>query len=196
MDKNNIVQSIKNIVEEQCKSKDNIFGYEIWTYHIAVVVKYSKLLSDKLDADKEIVEISALLHDYAAIKDKSMYEDHHIFGAMEAEIILKSFDYPMDKITKVKDCIMQHRGSIELEKSTKESICVASADAMAHIDQVPSLLHLAYCKKMMGVSEGAAWVLNKIQRSYNKICPEAKELIRWKYESSIKVLMEELDTAI
>ena len=87
-------------------------------------------------------------------------------------------------------------GSIELNKSTKESICVASADAMAHIDQVPSLLHLAYCKKMMGVSEGAAWVLNKIQRIYNKICPEAKELIGWKYESSIKVLMEELDTAI
>lgn len=196
MDKSLLVNCIKYIVEEQCKSKNNIFGYEIWTYHITVVVKYSKLLADILEADKEIVEIAALLHDYAGIKDKSMYEDHHIFGAMEAEKILKGFGYPLDKIDKVKECILQHRGSIELEKSTKESICIASADAMAHIDQMPSLLHLAYCKKLMGVNEGAEWVLKKLQRSYNKLCPEARLLMKEKYESAKRILMRELDTAI
>lgn len=186
---NDISASIRNIVEEQCKSEDNIFGYEIWTYHIAIVVKYAKLLADKLGADKEIVELAALLHDYASVKDKSMYEEHHVFGAIEAERILKDYKYDEVKIEKVKECILQHRGSVTLEKTTKEAICIASADAMAHIDQVPSLLHLAYCKKKLDVDKGADWVFNKIQRSWNKLCPEAKEIIKEKYESSKIMLL-------
>ncbi|MBU3179513.1 hypothetical protein KPL47_24930 [Clostridium estertheticum] len=76
------------------------------------------------------------------MKNSSMYKEHHMYGAIEAERILKGFNYPEEKIIKIKDCIIQHRGSVILERTTKESICLASADAMAHIDQVPSLLHL------------------------------------------------------
>lgn len=196
MDENLMIRFIKYIVEERCKSRNNVFGYEIWTHHITFVVKYSKSLAEILGADKEIVELAALLHDYAGIIDKAMYKDHHIFGAIEAEKLLNGFEYPEDKIAKVKECILQHRGSIESVKSTKESICIASADAMAHIDQMPSLLHLAYCKKNMSVNEGATWVLNKLQRSYYKLCPEAKALINEKYESSIRILMKEYEVAI
>ncbi|HEY5560423.1 MAG TPA: hypothetical protein VIK72_01470 [Clostridiaceae bacterium] len=59
---------------------------------------------------------------------------------------------------------------------------------MAHIDQVPSLLHLAYYKRKMGVSEGVKWVSEKLERSWNKLCPEAKEIIKSKYESAKIVL--------
>lgn len=59
---------------------------------------------------------------------------------------------------------------------------------MAHIEQVPSLLHLAYYKRNMGVTEGANWVSKKIQYSFNKICPEGQEIIRAKYESAQLVL--------
>lgn len=183
-----LIQAISNIVEEQSKKETNIFGYEGWTYHVTAVVKYAKLLAEILGADKEMVEIAALLHDYAGVKDSSMYKEHHIYGAIEAEKILKSFNYPEEKINKVKDCIIQHRGSVPLEKTTKESICIASADAMAHIDQVPSLLHLVYYKRKMDVSEGADWVSKKLERSWNKLCPEAKKIIKSKYESAKIVL--------
>jgi len=183
-----LIQSISNIVEEQSKKDTNVFGYEGWTYHVTIVVKYAKLLAERLGADKEIVEISALLHDYASVKDSSMYKEHHIYGAIEAERILKGFNYPEDRITRIKECIIQHRGSVTLERTTKESICVASADAMAHIDQVPSLLHLAYCKREMEISEGAKWVSEKLERSWNKLCPEAKEIIKDKYECAKIVL--------
>jgi putative nucleotidyltransferase with HDIG domain len=186
---NEIIKEISNLVEDQCKLDTNIFGYEIWTYHILVVVKYALLVAEQLGADKEIVEIAALLHDYASIKDKSMYEEHHAFGAIEAAKILNELNYPDDKIELVKECIIQHRGSVNLDKTTKESICIASADAMSHIDQVPSLLHLAYCKKKLDVSEGANWVRGKIERSWNKLCPEAKEITKHKYES-IKLILE------
>lgn len=183
-----LIQSISNIVEEQSKKDTNVFGYEGWIYHVITVVKYAKLLAERLDADKEIVEIAALLHDYASIKDSSMYKEHHIYGAIEAEKILRGFNYPEEKINKVKDCIIQHRGSVPLERTTVESMCIASADAMAHIDQIPSLLHLVYYKRKMDVIEGAKWVSEKIERSWNKLCPEAKEIIKEKYESAKIIL--------
>jgi uncharacterized protein len=40
----------------------------------------------------------------------------------------------------------------------------------------------------MGVREGADWVSEKLERSWNKLCPEAKEIIKGKYESAKAVL--------
>ena len=106
------------------------------------VVKYAKLMAKKRGADEEIVEIAALLHDYASIKDYKLYKHHHIHGAEEAEKILKTVNYPMEKIEQVKQCIMSHRGSKMVKKPTKESICLT--DAMAHFDSISSLFRLAF----------------------------------------------------
>lgn len=183
-----ITKKIEQIVEEQCKADTNVFGYGIWTHHIVIVVKYARMLAHRLDADLEIVEISALLHDYASIKDKELYKEHHIHGATEAERILKKLNYPIERIEAVKDCILSHRGSISKEIKTKEALCIASADAMAHIDYIPSLLHLAYVKLEMNTDDGAKWVREKIERSWNKLCPEAREIMLDKYNSAINVL--------
>jgi putative nucleotidyltransferase with HDIG domain len=141
-----IVDSIEKLVKDACFNKTNIFGPGIWTHHIIFVVKYSKMLAEKLGAEQEIVELAALLHDYAGIKDSSKSEEHHIWGAKEAESILRSFNYPEVKIEKVKQCILSHRGSVVVQKNSVEEICVASADAMSHIDQVVSLLYAALRK--------------------------------------------------
>jgi 8-oxo-dGTP diphosphatase len=187
--KTELISTISKIVEQQCKSKDNIFGYEGWSCHIVSVVKHAKVLAKLLGANEEIVEIAALLHDYASVKDKDMYEEHHIYGAIEAQKLLQGLNYPQEKIDIIKDCIICHRGSVKKEQKTKEAVCVASADAMAHIDQVPSLLHLAYYNRKMDVKDGAEWVSRKIERSFNKLCPEAKDIMKEKYESA-KVVLE------
>jgi uncharacterized protein len=59
---------------------------------------------------------------------------------------------------------------------------------MAHIDNLPSLLHLAFVKKKMYIGEGAEWVKDKITRSWNKLSPEAKEIIKNKYDSAMMIL--------
>jgi uncharacterized protein len=181
MNKLEMIKDIERIVEDACKSDSNKYGYGIWSHHIVYVVKYAKLLAEKLDADPEIVEIAALLHDYAGIKDSSMTKEHHIHGAVEADRILTEFGYPKDKIKLVKDCIFSHRGSVPMERMTPEAECIASADAMTHVLQVPSLLHLAYVNHNLGIDEGKAWVLNKIERSMKKLCPEAREMIHEHY---------------
>jgi len=184
-----MINEIKIIVEDACKSDSNAYGYGIWTHHIVLVVKYAKLLAVKLHADTEIVEIAALLHDYAGIKDSTMTENHHIHGADEAQQILSRFNYPQDKIQKVKNCILTHRGSVPMKKLSLEAECIASADAMTHVFQVPSLLYLAYVKHGMGIDEGKEWVLKKVERSMSKLCPEAKVMVNEHYLTVKEVLI-------
>lgn len=180
----NIIEIIKKEVEDKCKSENNAYGYGIWTHHILNVVKYAKMLAERTGADHEVVEIAALLHDYAGIKNSEWTKEHHIHGAREAERILRGLDYCEEKIQLIKDCIISHRGSVRIEKTSKEAICVADADAMAHMDNIPSLLHLAYCHHNLGIDEGAEWVSRKIERSWDKISDDAKEIMKEKYESA------------
>lgn len=58
-----INESVEKMVERLCNKNANIYGYDAWGHHIVPVVKFSKMLAKKLGADKEIVELAALLHD-------------------------------------------------------------------------------------------------------------------------------------
>lgn len=179
-----MIKDIAKIVEEACKRDTNYFGYGIWTHHILNVVKYAKLMAKRIGADEEIVEMAALLHDYASIKDYDMYKDHHLHGANEAEKILKQFNYPAEKIYQVKHCIMAHRGSKTSQKMTKEALCLADADSMAHFDGISSLFYLAFFSHKMSIEEANDWLRGKLERSWNKLSQEAKEIIKDKYEAS------------
>ncbi len=183
-----MIQEIAKIVEEQCKKATNYFGFGAWTHHILPVVKYAKLMAKKVGADEEIVEIAALLHDYASVKKHDLYENHHIHGAEEAEEILEQFNYPKEKIEKVKQCIASHRASKQVEKQSKEALCVADADSMAHFDAVASLFFLAFQSHKMGIEEANDWLLSKLTRSYNKLSPQAKAIIKPKLEAARRLL--------
>ncbi len=183
-----MLSTLRYMVEAACRDEGNRFGYGIWTHHIVWVVDYGQLLAAKLGADPEVVEIAALLHDYASIKGLASNEDHHVAGAHEAERILKGLDYPAAKMHAVVSCILSHRGSVTLARTTPEAICLASADAMAHIRQVPSLLFLTYVQLGMSIDEGTAWVRAKLERSWHKMCPEAQTLIRDRYIAAQSML--------
>jgi len=183
-----LIHHLNMTVEAACKQPANIFGYGIWTHHITHVVKYAKLLAERLKADKEVVEIAAILHDYAGIKDQALEEEHHIHGANLAGEILKNYGYPQEKIIQVKQCIERHRGSVRLEQSSPEVICVTSADGMAHIDQILSLLYMVYKERGMDIETGRIYVKEKIQRTWNKLCPEAQDIMQEKYKAVMKVL--------
>lgn len=183
-----MVEEIERIVREACAKETNIFGYGIWTHHITQVAKNGKRLAPVFNADAEIVEIAALLHDYASVKDKALYEEHHIHGPREAEMILKQLGYPLEKIEAVKHCIETHRGSIVKEKTTPEAKCLANADAMSHIEQVSSLLHLAFVQHKMEIDEGTAWVRKKLERSWNKLDPQVQDMVKEKYNAALQTL--------
>jgi uncharacterized protein len=59
---------------------------------------------------------------------------------------------------------------------------------MSHIQQVPSLLYLAYVRRGMGIEEGAAWVRAKLERTWRKLAPPVQDLIRPDYEAALATL--------
>ncbi len=183
-----MIKKISKIVENACQQESNYFNYGAWTHHIAPVVKYAKLMAEKLNADEEIVEIAALLHDYASVRDYKLYKDHHLHGAKLAEQILKKFHYPQDKIDQVKDCILSHRGSKATKKLTKEALCVADADSMAHFDSISSLFYLAFFSHKMNIDKANDWLMKKLEKSWNKLSSPAKKIINDKYQAS-KILL-------
>lgn len=190
-----MITEITEIVQAACARETNVFGYGIWTHHITQVAKNAKRLAGLFGADPEIVEIAALLHDYASVKDMALYKDHHVHSPLEADKLLTRLGYPRKKIEAVKECIAGHRGSVAGETRSPEAECLASADAVTHIEQVPSLLELAFVQHGLGIDEGASWVRAKLERSWKKTSPQAHQLIRKKYEAALMTLTV-LDDAV
>jgi len=189
----NTIEEIRKFVEDECKKYYNNFGYEIWLYHILPAAKYAKILATKFGADEEIVEVATLLHDIGSIKYGDV-ENHHALGAEGAKRILKKFGYPQEKIEKITHCIHSHRGSKKIKRQTKEAECVASADAMAHFDNIPSYLHFSFVKLQRNISEGTEFVKSHLERSWNKLIPEAKEFVKDRYEASKLILQNSFET--
>ncbi len=183
-----MIKEIEKLVQEVCAKETNVFGHGIWTHHITQVAKNGKHLAKLFNADSEIVEVAALLHDYASVKDKALYEDHHVHGPVEAENLLRRFGYPQERIEAVKHCIAVHRSSVPGERRSAEAECLANADAMTHIEQVPSLLYLAFVQHRMGIDEGSRWVRAKLERSWSKLSPQVQGMMKEKYECALRTL--------
>lgn len=174
-----LIENIKKEIKRRCESPNNFFGVGIYQ-HIESVANNAVELAKLYEADVEVCEIAGWLHDIASITNYDLYENHHIHGANMAEEILKSYNYPIDKIELIKLCILNHRGSVLKEKTTKEEICVADADAISHYDTLPSLFYLAFVQRNMNIEEGVNFVKSKLERSYNKMSKESKEYYKLK----------------
>ena len=183
-----IEEKMYNEVKNRCEQPTNAYGIGAWDHHIKVVYELAKKNASEYGADLEIVSIAALLHDIASVTDISYTEEHHIIGAEIAEKLLKEENYPAEKIELIKKCILNHRGSRLADKTTPEEICIADSDAMAHFYSIPSLLSMVYKEKGLSIDEGSKFVMDKLDRSYNKMSDKGKDLVKVQYESAKNIL--------
>ncbi len=178
-------------VKEICKKS---YSEEDYKYHILQVVKYSLMLAKKLNADLEVVEISAYLHDIGRAKKKRKFEgerkdffkdnDHHITGAEETKKILKDLEYEDEFIKKVEHCVLTHRGRKGPSPETKEAEIIACADAMSHFDTFLDLFSF-FLRTTNSFEDAVVKIEQKMDRNWNKklTIPEAKEMVKDKYEA-------------
>lgn len=183
-----LISRLSIIVERACAASKNRFGMGIWTHHVKPMLDVAAELAKRIEADPEIVAIAVLLHDYAGIADQNKAQDHHVHGATEADRILSLEKYPHSRIEQVKACILTHRGSVSLSRDTKEQQCVADADAIVHIQCVPSLFFVAYSNLGMTIDEGHRWVRDKLERDWEKLSDTGKDYIQSRYEAARMVL--------
>lgn len=181
-----ITEEIRKFVEEECKKPTSKYGYEPYPAHFVPMARNAKILAEKLNADKEIVELAAWLHDIGSI----IYgrENHHITGAEIAEKKLRELKYPEDKIRKIKNCIIAHRGSENIKKESIEAQIIADADGMATFDRIEGIFMAAFIYEKLGQVESRKSVKEKLINSYNKLSPEAKEIIKPKFDAAMLLL--------
>ena len=183
-----IEEKMYDEVKNRCEQPTNAYGIGAWDHHIKIVYELAKKHANEYGADIEIVAIAALLHDIASVTDVKFTEEHHIIGADIAEKLLLAENYPNEKIDLIKRCILNHRGSRLVDKTTPEEICVADSDAMAHFYSIPSLLSMVYREKGLSIDEGSKFVMDKLDRSYNKMSNKGKELVEVQYEAAKNIL--------
>jgi len=183
-----IRREVRKLVRDACYSAKNNFSYTTWQYHILPVAGHSLHLGRRLKADLEVLELAAYLHDYAGILDYKLYKDHHLHGARLAGKILGELNFPAEKIKKVKECIGSHRGSVRIKHKNKEAEILASADAMSHFTELADMFYLTFGIHRYKTLEGARWLKAKLERSWAKIIPEGRELIRDDYKIVSRII--------
>jgi len=181
----NFVEEIKKFVKEECE-KSNANYKTAYELHFVPAHKIACELADEFDADKEIIEIAVWLHDIGSI----IYgrENHHITGAEVAEKKLKELNYPEDKIEKVKECILNHRGSKENENKriSIEAKIIAEADILDSFDNIAKqfLVTLVYEKKPL--EEAKKSVVNKLKNKWSQIEFESsRQKVKNKFEAAM-----------
>ena len=183
-----IINDLNILVENACKSDKNIFVYGIWSHHIKPMIPLGQKLAEEYGGDKEIVTIAILLHDLVSIEDENNSKEHHKIGAGRAEEILKRYNYPQERIERVKLCILNHRSSVNNNKSSIEEICVADADAIIHLLEISSLYYAAYKEMGKTIEEGQGWIKVKLEKDYKKLSEKSKEKYKKEFDMIIKLL--------
>ena len=187
----NITELIKEELLKRVEENSKRMGYNSWEEHIKYVVKNALYLAIKYKADLEIVELAALLHDIAVVSNVGDREEHHINGAIIAEELLTKYNYPKDKIERVKQCILTHSAIDGIKRNTIEEEIIADADVIAHFDTLPGLFFVAYKRLNLNINEASLWVKKKLENDYNKLSNRTKLELKDKYENIMKVLFVE-----
>ena len=166
--------------EEQTKgTKDE---YNIYREHIQYVYKYVVLLSKYKNVDKEVLELSALLHDISMTDMTLDRSRHNEFGADIAEQLLRESNYPEDKVQLVKKCILNHSKKRREYRTTEEEQILVDADGLSHFDAIKKLYSLP--SLVMGLSEedSVRFVQDKLTGDYNELSDDLKYLVKEKYD--------------
>lgn len=166
--------------EEQTKgTKDE---YNIYREHIQYVYKYVVLLSKDKNIDKEVLELSALLHDISMTDITLDRSRHNEFGADIAEQLLRESNYPEDKVQLVKKCILNHSKKRREYRTTEEEQILVDADGLSHFDAIKKLYSLP--SLVMGLSEedSVRFVQDKLTGDYNELSDDLKSMVKEKYD--------------
>jgi len=181
------------ILRKAKEKAKNTHSKIFFKYHIKLVVKYALKLAKIKKADAEIVEIAAWLHDIGWTEKSRVRNQHHITSAKIAKKFLRKLGYPEDKIKKVTECILSHRGSIkEFKPKSLEAKILRNASAMAHFETFLDLF--AWHSKKRGLEGAIDYLVKKVKRDWKiKITmPEAKEMVR-KYYNAAKLLINSMN---
>ena len=183
----NIIDEIRNFVERECRKPSSKYGYEPFPFHFVPVVEYAEKLADQLGEDKEVILISAWLHDIGLIIYGRM--DHHITSAKISEEKLTELGYPVEKIELVKKCILNHRGSLKNVRESLEEQISADAEVLSNFNNIAGIFKAAFVYENLDQGQAMDSVKKKLENKYQQLHFDmSKEIVRPKYEAAMLLL--------
>ena len=183
-----LIEKVRCFVKNEC-DKPGANYPTAYMFHFIGVHGFAKDLAEKFSADVEIVEIAAWLHDIGSVMVGR--DNHHITGAEIAKEKLRSFGYSEEKINKVVECILNHRGSRESENKriSIEARIIAEADVLDAFSNMSKqfLITLVHEKKSLGDARES--VLRKLKNKWGQLEFEgSREMVRLKYKAALVFL--------
>jgi uncharacterized protein len=172
---------IQEIVFSDCNKVENVFTPLYYNEHIMAVTKYSLEIAEYYQADREVVEIAAYLHDISAIRDISTVKTHATDSGIIAEEILKDLKYPEDFINKVVACINNHSTPIKATNGNIESMCLSNADVLSKLMNPAYWFFYVYSIKKFEYNKGIEWLKKEIINKWSMLDDYARQIGNEKY---------------
>lgn len=115
------LERVKNIIRDYMEERTT-HDYE----HTLRVFQTASILAIQENADLELVQISALLHDIG----RNIDEPHNETGAEKAREILEELQYPKERIKQIEKIVLYHSFSSKDKLATLEEKIIWDADKL------------------------------------------------------------------
>jgi len=139
-----ILQSLIEELERVVKDKMSPLEGTAHSYeHVDRVVKIAVLLAKKENADRELVQVAAVLHDVG----RGIGQPHNETGAKLASEILNNLQYPLEKTKKVARIVLLHDIGSESKLRSLEEKIVWDADKIDLLGAVGIARGFHWCGK-------------------------------------------------
>lgn len=183
-----MTNDLRNFIKEKCLASENYFQPVFYEKHLLVVEEYALKLADIYNADKEVVQAAALIHDIAAVTDFSKLANHAKEGAILAKAMLADYPFTSGQKEKVYHCIENHSQPIQIGADIPEAVCISNADAMSQIAEPFYWMFYAFSVRKFGFEEGYNWYKQRINTNWESIIPSAREIVNDRYLKIIQIL--------
>jgi putative nucleotidyltransferase with HDIG domain len=185
-----IVERAKQYVKEACQRPENSFGPSFFEEHLMVVAESAKELAVRLNADLEIVELAAYLHDISAILDPKTIPNHAELGGEWARRFLLENGYPSERAIRVARAVASHSTPVPLGGGSLEEICISNADVINRVLRPAYWFYYAFVVRKQSFQDGKAWLRAGIEKAWPALIEPAKEAVGDRYSSMMVALSE------
>ncbi len=168
----------------QRDSQEPLFDYRY--DHVCQVVELAKRIGMSLEADMEIIILSAWLHDIAK-PGLGGVKDHGIESAKIARTIMQSYGIRHETIEKVTDVIVKHVGlTLESPLEPLEAQVVWEADKLTKLG-VTGFVHYI----INGIRMRPGMLLDAIARTIKDFLPLAEDIARSMHTEPARKMADE-----
>ncbi len=175
-----VTDYIREYVKTECYKET--FTRELYDNHIVVVAEFGAKLAKILNADFQVVQLAAYLHDFSSVHNFELLNEHRVKEAKVADELLQQFNYSENIINQVKDTILKHSKPQNKKQLTAEAICLFNADAMSQLAKPLFWLYFGYTIKKRSYKECIEIYTKWMEDNWKNMIEPAREMMMEEYE--------------